>query len=364
MAAGDGGSIINVSSVASIRPTPTDLPYAAAKAGLDALTAGLALAYGPKVRVNAIMAGPFLTDIARAWDMEAFNQTAQTYPLKRAGQPEEVVGAALYLASDMSSFTTGSSRRRRHGRCPVVTPAENDLGSYRAAARVWLGITALRRRSESDAGDAGGWGVGSDDVSVFHDLTAEEERAHLESLMRWQQAKFDAGFGAITWPAEYGGVGLSAGHEQAFLEEEARFETPALHETASVTVRLMAPTVRIHGTPDQRERFVRRFLRADELCCQVFSEPGAGSDLAGVTTRAVCDGDEWVVDGQKVWSSGAQFSSWGLLIARTDPDVPKHAGIDGLPRAHGFTRHRDSAHSADVGRLVVQRGLPHRRAVA
>jgi NAD(P)-dependent dehydrogenase (short-subunit alcohol dehydrogenase family) len=111
MAAGDGGSIINVSSVASIKPGPDDLPYAAAKAGLDAMTAGMAQAYGPKVRVNTIMAGPFLTDISKAWDMDAFGELAQRYPLRRGGQPAEVVGAALYLASDASSFTTGSILR-------------------------------------------------------------------------------------------------------------------------------------------------------------------------------------------------------------------------------------------------------------
>jgi NAD(P)-dependent dehydrogenase (short-subunit alcohol dehydrogenase family) len=111
MADGDGGSIINVSSVAAIRPTPDDLPYAAAKAGLDALTAGFAQAYGPRVRVNTIMAGPFLTDIAKAWDLEAFAKHAEAYPLGRGGQPDEIVGAALYLASDASSFTTGSVLR-------------------------------------------------------------------------------------------------------------------------------------------------------------------------------------------------------------------------------------------------------------
>ena len=108
MAEGDGGSIINVSSIAAIRPTPGELPYAAAKAGLDVLTAGFAQAYGPKVRVNSIMAGPFLTDIAKAWDMPAFEAGARRFPLRRGGQPDEIVGAALYLASDASSFTTGS----------------------------------------------------------------------------------------------------------------------------------------------------------------------------------------------------------------------------------------------------------------
>jgi NAD(P)-dependent dehydrogenase (short-subunit alcohol dehydrogenase family) len=111
MVAGEGGSIINVSSVAAMRPAPDDLPYAASKAGLDALTAGFAQAYGPKVRVNTIMAGPFLTEISKAWDLDAFNQEAKRYALGRGGEPAEIVGAALYLASDASSFTTGSILR-------------------------------------------------------------------------------------------------------------------------------------------------------------------------------------------------------------------------------------------------------------
>ena len=97
-----------------------------------------------------------------------------------------------------------------------------------------------------------------------------------------------------------------------------------------MTTSPVAPTVRLFGTPGQRARFVRRFLRAEELCCQLFSEPGAGSDLAGLATRAErVDGEagEWIVNGQKIWSSGAQFAGWGELIARTDPSVPKHAGM-------------------------------------
>ena len=171
------------------------------------------------------------------------------------------------------------------------------------------------------------WGVGSDDVSVFHALSFDDERALLERAMRWQQVKFDAGYGAITWPVECGGAALPAAYERAFAEEEAAFETPPGHETFSVTVQLIAPTINIIGTDEQRERFVRRFVRAEELCCQLFSEPGAGSDLASLATQAVREDDEWIINGQKVWSSGAQFSAWGELIARTDPDVPKHAGL-------------------------------------
>jgi NAD(P)-dependent dehydrogenase (short-subunit alcohol dehydrogenase family) len=108
MVASDGGSIVNISSIGAVRPTHDILPYAAAKAGLNALTVGFADAYGPKVRVNAIMPGPFLTDISREWDHAAFAQRARTFPLRRAGAPDELAAAVLYFASDASSFTTGS----------------------------------------------------------------------------------------------------------------------------------------------------------------------------------------------------------------------------------------------------------------
>lgn len=109
MAEGEGGVIINVSSVAAERPTPMEAPYAAAKAGLNTLTVALTHAYGPKVRVNAIEAGPFLTDVAKAWDREAFERYAASFmALRRAGEPHEIVGTALYLASRASSFTTGA----------------------------------------------------------------------------------------------------------------------------------------------------------------------------------------------------------------------------------------------------------------
>jgi NAD(P)-dependent dehydrogenase (short-subunit alcohol dehydrogenase family) len=109
MAENNGGSIINVSSTSSVQPTKNELPYAAAKAGVNAMTVGLARSFGPTVRTNCIMPGPFLTDISNAWDMEAFNARAKTnIPLQRGGEPEEIAGAALYLASDASSYTTGS----------------------------------------------------------------------------------------------------------------------------------------------------------------------------------------------------------------------------------------------------------------
>ena len=199
-----------------------------------------------------------------------------------------------------------------------------DLDEYGDAARAWLESVAARR--PDDHADAA-WGQGSDDVSVFHNLTFEEEADLLEQLMSWQRTKFDAGYGAICWPAEFGGAGLSVEYERAYRREESAFATPAGHETFQVTLGLIAPTIRIFGTPEQRERFIPPFLRTEELCCQLFSEPSAGSDLASLGTSAVRDGDGWVINGQKVWSSGARHARWGELIARTDPHAPKHAGL-------------------------------------
>jgi NAD(P)-dependent dehydrogenase (short-subunit alcohol dehydrogenase family) len=115
MVADGGGSIINVSSSGSRRPQPAQLPYSAAKAGLNAITEGLALAFGPTVRVNTLMPGPFLTDVSKAWDIAATTKGAQGFALKRLGNPAEIVGAALFLASDASSYTSGSIIRADGG---------------------------------------------------------------------------------------------------------------------------------------------------------------------------------------------------------------------------------------------------------
>jgi NAD(P)-dependent dehydrogenase (short-subunit alcohol dehydrogenase family) len=111
MAAGEGGAIVNVSSVAAVRPSEHELPYAAAKAGLNALTIGFAHAYGPKVRVNCIMPGTFLTDISAHWDMDTFGEQAKRFALGRGGEPDEIVGAVMYLVSDAASYTTGALLR-------------------------------------------------------------------------------------------------------------------------------------------------------------------------------------------------------------------------------------------------------------
>jgi alkylation response protein AidB-like acyl-CoA dehydrogenase len=200
-----------------------------------------------------------------------------------------------------------------------------ELEAFRSRARQWLEAHAEPRPSASDADLT--WGAGSDDLSVFHDVDAAEERAVLDRLVRWHQRKLDAGFAFLDWPVEEGGAGLTAGHDEVFRAEERRFAVPQSHELFDVTLGLIAPTVRIFGTDQQRSELLPRLLRAEDLACQLFSEPGAGSDLASLGTRAVREGEGWVVSGQKVWTSGAHLAQWGELIARTDPDVPKHAGL-------------------------------------
>lgn len=171
------------------------------------------------------------------------------------------------------------------------------------------------------------WGQGDFDVSVFHALTFDEERAHLDSLLDWVRVKAEHGYQAITWPRDLGGLGLSRAHARAFGRLERQFVTPGVHESVSVTRTLVAPTIDVYGTDAQKQRWIPPFVNGDVLCCQLFSEPSAGSDLAGLGTSAIRDGDEWVVNGQKVWSSGAQFSQFGELIARSDPEAVKHKGM-------------------------------------
>ncbi len=200
------------------------------------------------------------------------------------------------------------------------------IDEFSRDALSWLEANASYRQGGRDEKEPV-WGEGEFDVAVFHNLSHAEEAALLDRLSQWQQCKATVGYHAIAWPTEFGGLGLSTAHARAFGKLESLFEVPTGHETFSVTTGLIAPTVRQFGTPEQRQRHVGEFLAARTLCCQLFSEPGAGSDLASLSCRAVRDGDEWIVTGQKVWSSGAQFSQWGELIARSDVDVPKHKGM-------------------------------------
>ena len=141
----------------------------------------------------------------------------------------------------------------------------------------------------------------------------------------WWERLAEAGWAFPTWPEGFGGQGLTPAAARG--AHRARSEAGAYGPPNGVATFLTAPTLMHYGTDDQKNRYLPRIANGQDIWCQLFSEPGAGSDMAGLATRAVRDGDEWIVNGQKVWNSGAQYAKYGILIARTDPDQPKHRGI-------------------------------------
>ncbi|MAN44890.1 MAG: acyl-CoA dehydrogenase [Alphaproteobacteria bacterium] len=141
----------------------------------------------------------------------------------------------------------------------------------------------------------------------------------------WQKTKAENGYAQITWPKEIGGRGGTPMQQVIWNQEEGKFDAP----TGPFTIGLgmCIPTVIAFGSDEHKKRYVGKALKGEEIWCQLFSEPSAGSDVAGLKTRAVKDGDEWVINGQKVWTSGAHYSDYGILLTRTDPSVPKHKGL-------------------------------------
>ncbi|MBC7632694.1 acyl-CoA dehydrogenase family protein [Aeromicrobium sp.] len=194
-----------------------------------------------------------------------------------------------------------------------------ELKIWRGQVRAWLAETLPPKLVQQHDGPV--------DLSVFRNVSDAEETRLLEAVRVYRRARYDAGYGTLTLPVEQGGAGLSASYAIAYAQEELRFAVPQSSELISVSTGLVGPAVAMFGTSQQRQNYAQPFLRTDLLACQLFSEPGAGSDLAALACRAVRDGDEWVLDGQKVWTSGARHAEYGLLLARTDPDVPKHKGI-------------------------------------
>lgn len=141
----------------------------------------------------------------------------------------------------------------------------------------------------------------------------------------WQRHLYDEGWAGIHWPTEHGGQGLTPEHQAIWVEVCARAQVPAFINMVGFV--LAGQGLQLFGTPEQQREHLRPIITAERFWCQLFSEPNAGSDLASLATTAVRDGDEWVVNGQKVWCSGGHLGDWGILMARTDPDVPKHRGI-------------------------------------
>jgi alkylation response protein AidB-like acyl-CoA dehydrogenase len=154
------------------------------------------------------------------------------------------------------------------------------------------------------------------------------DQESIRTLRDWQRRLYDAGYLGIAWPAQYGGQGLTIIESAIFNEEMARVRAPApLNELG---LSMGGPTILEHGTEEQKQRFVKKILTCEEVWCQGFSEPGSGSDLAALGTRATLQGDEFIVNGQKVWTSLGHIADWCMLLVRTEPNAPKHRGISYL----------------------------------
>ena len=183
------------------------------------------------------------------------------------------------------------------------SPAE---AAFRSEARAWLSAHA-----------------------PAHELTPGAKIADAEEADRgraWMRELHAGGWAGLTFPKALGGRGLSGPEAVIFAEEESRYHLPKGPFT-SIGTGMALPVIAKHGTDEQRARFIEPTLKGDITWCQLFSEPSAGSDLANLRTRAVRDGDDWIVNGQKVWSSWAHLTDWGILVVRTDPTVPKHRGL-------------------------------------
>ncbi len=156
----------------------------------------------------------------------------------------------------------------------------------------------------------------------------EQTAEYAQYLRDWQHKLFEGGWAGVSWPKEYGGRDATPIQQSILLAELLRANAP--EQLGVIGEGLVGPTIMVAGTDEQKARFLPRILSGEDVWCQGFSEPNAGSDVAALGTKAVRDGDDWVVNGQKIWTSFAQFSDWCLLLVRTDPDAPKHKGITSL----------------------------------
>ena len=199
------------------------------------------------------------------------------------------------------------------------------LEQFQADALAFLEANAPRKEAEKKFV----WGEGADKVVMFEEKDRQSEKLDVAEACAWRRKKFDAGFGYIFGPAQYGGRGLPVAYSRAYDALESKYEIPS-QSCFTIGLGMVAPTIVDHGSDIARDLYVHKMYRGDIVGCQLFSEPGAGSDLANLSTKAERDGDEWIITGQKVWTSGAHYSDIGEIIARTDFDMPKHKGLTGF----------------------------------
>jgi|SRR5579875_45678 alkylation response protein AidB-like acyl-CoA dehydrogenase len=200
------------------------------------------------------------------------------------------------------------------------------MDEFIAEVRAFLDANAKRRPAPKEAVE---WGVGDDTIAYFSTDPPEADRANAEKARQWQRRRFDAGLGWITGPVEYGGRGLTTAHDLVYDAIEAEYDVPDTGVLSVIGLGMIGPTILAHAQPHIRQRYLPAMYSGETIACQLFSEPGAGSDLASLSTKAEKDEekDEWVLNGQKVWTSVAQHADIGMALCRTSPDQPKHKGI-------------------------------------
>ena len=198
--------------------------------------------------------------------------------------------------------------------------ANISIEQFEKEALAFLESNAERRPVEK----AFVWGEGSD--NFYREKDREQEAINAEEGKIWRQKKFDAGYGWITGPEAYGGRQLPPAYDRLYNQLEATFRVPD-QSAFAISLGMVTPTILDHGSQTARDLYVRKLWRGEMIASQLFSEPGAGSDLASLTTKAVKDGDEWVITGQKVWTTGAHYSDIGEIMTRTDWNLPKHKGL-------------------------------------
>jgi alkylation response protein AidB-like acyl-CoA dehydrogenase len=208
------------------------------------------------------------------------------------------------------------------GTASQVRPDTSSPDAFAASARRFLAAHARPTRSIDR-----GWGSGSDRVSYFASGSAAEEREAVARARRWQALRYDNGWGWITGPREYGGLELPVYYQMLYQDAEAEFDVPDTSQLSVVGLGMVGPTILAHGQRPLKDTLLPAMYRGEIIACQLFSEPAAGSDLAAVQTRAVRDGDDWVLNGQKVWTSAAQHADVGEILCRTNLNAPKHKGL-------------------------------------
>jgi alkylation response protein AidB-like acyl-CoA dehydrogenase len=196
------------------------------------------------------------------------------------------------------------------------------IEQFRDEVQFFLDANAKPRQAERGFR----WGEGDDRVALFEEVDPVTERQQLVEAKEWRAARFDAGLGWISGPRTYGGRELPSTFDREYQSLEARYDVPN-QSFFGIGLGMVAPTILAHATDQVKDAYLTKMYRGDLVGAQLFSEPGAGSDLAGLQMQAQRDGDEWVLNGQKVWTSGAQYSDIGEIITRTDPDKPKHKGL-------------------------------------